>query len=77
VVGAGHHMIPGCCVGVVWTTKDREVTAAAVVEAGRAEENLGTLIEGFGLFARPEPLRQAGNTDCWMGGKSEWPSSYQ
>jgi SRSO17 transposase len=45
----------------VWTTKDREVAAAAMVEAGRVEEKLGALIGRFGpYFARVEPLRQAG-----------------
>jgi hypothetical protein len=45
----------------VWTTKDREVAAAAMVEAGRVEEKLGALLGRFGpLFARVEPLRQAG-----------------
>jgi SRSO17 transposase len=45
----------------VWTTKDREVAAAAMVEAAAAEENLGVLVGRFGpFFARVEPLRQAG-----------------
>jgi SRSO17 transposase len=45
----------------VWTTKDREVAAAAMVEAGRVEEKLGLLIGRFGpYFARVEPLRQVG-----------------
>jgi hypothetical protein len=45
----------------VWTTKDREVVAAAMVEAGRVEEKLGALIGRFGpYFARVEPLRQVG-----------------
>jgi len=45
----------------VWTTKDREVAAAAMVEAGRVQEKLGALIGRFGpYFARAEPLRQAG-----------------
>ena len=45
----------------VWTPKDREVAAAAMVEASRVEEKLGALIGRFGAyFARVEPLRQAG-----------------
>jgi hypothetical protein len=45
-------------IGVAWTTKDREVAASAVGEAGRVEQNLGTLIGRLGPpFARPEPLQ--------------------
>jgi SRSO17 transposase len=45
----------------VWTTKDQEVAAAAIVAAGQVERGLNALIGRFGpLFARIEPLRQAG-----------------
>jgi SRSO17 transposase len=45
----------------VSTTKDREVAAAVMVEAGRAGQNLAELLGRIGLcFTRPEPLRQAG-----------------
>jgi hypothetical protein len=45
----------------VSTTKDREVAAAVMVEAGRAEQNLAELLGRIGpCFTRPEPLRQAG-----------------
>jgi SRSO17 transposase len=46
----------------VSTTKDREVAAAAMVEAGHAEQKLAELIGRLGpYFAPPEPLRQADN----------------
>jgi SRSO17 transposase len=45
----------------VSTTRDHEVAAAVVVEAGRAEQELAELVGRIGpCFARPEPLRQAG-----------------
>jgi hypothetical protein len=45
----------------VWTSKDREVAAAAMVEAGRVEQKRVELVGRLGVhFARVEPFTQAG-----------------
>src|SRR5439155_22768295 len=47
--------------GVRWTNEDREVAAAAMVEAGRVTEKLAELLGRMGAhFARVEPFAQAG-----------------
>jgi hypothetical protein len=45
----------------VWTSKDREVAAAAMVEAGRVEQKRVELVGRLGVhFARVGPFTQAG-----------------
>ena len=49
------------------TSKDHEVAASAVIEAGRAQQKLSALIGRFGPHsARLEPLRRAGKYVCGL-----------